>query len=211
MSATSYSLLNINQTVAESDPFTVERYLQFIRHFNTGTKTVLDIGCATGRGGAAIRQKCPGVVLHGLDIVEERINKIKQDGIYDELYVASATGIPVKEGSFDAVVAGEFIEHISPDDIQIVLTEIHRVLVKGGLLFLTTPNPKSILVRLGRDSVLTDPAHLSILRIRELKEKLQLAGFKNITVRGSGKASRIFGEKFPVMGVYGSYLIFGVK
>src|SRR5258705_10338678 len=120
METNKYSSLNTDQTVVEKDSFTTERYLQFIRHFGLSTNSVLDIGCATGRGGMVIRKKYPEIILHGLDVVEERIDKIRKDHIYDKLYVATATQIPVKDNIFDAVVAGEFIEHISPDDINIV-------------------------------------------------------------------------------------------
>ena len=211
METNKYSSLNINQNAAEFDSFTVERYKQFTRHMGPRVNSILDVGCATGRGGLVIRKKCPGVSLHGLDVVEERIEKLRKENLYDELYVASATQIPVGDNSFDAIVAGEFIEHIAPDDIDHVMCELYRVLSKDGILFLTTPNPRSIMVRLGRDSVLTDPAHLSIMKIRDLKKKLLFTGFKNISVKGSGKASRIFGENFPLMAVYGSYLIFGEK
>ena len=158
-----------------------------------------------------MKEKSNRLVLHGLDVVAERINKVRQKNIYDQLYVASATQIPVPDNRYDAVVAGEFIEHIAPDDLDQVIAELCRVLTSGGMLLLTTPNPLSILVRLGRDAVLKDPSHLSILRIGELKQKMQTAGFKNLVVRGSGKATRVFGEHFPIMSVYGSYLILGEK
>ena len=206
-----YSNLNLHQVAAETDTFTSERYLQFIRHFRSGTRSVLDIGCATGRGGFIIKKNCPGIKLYGLDVVEERIEKIRKENIYEHLYVASAIQIPCNDNTFDAVVAGEFVEHISPDDFNKVLSELYRVLVKNGKLFLTTPNPKSLLVRLGRNSVLKDPSHLSILTMGELEQKLLLNGFKNIKIKGSGKASRIFGEGFPLMSVYGSYLICSEK
>jgi hypothetical protein len=36
------------------------------------------------------------------------------------------------------------------------------------------------------------------------------AGFKDVHWRGSGRISRVLGERFPVMSFYGSYLIAGI-
>lgn len=84
--------------------------------------------------------------------------------------------------------------------------------MKGnGRIILTTPNPDSLLVKLGRNSVLKDPSHLSIMNKRDLTSRLVSCGFTNVTIKGSGKATRIFGQNFFVFPVYGSYLIMADK
>jgi SAM-dependent methyltransferase len=50
--------------------------------------------------------------------------------------------LPVKDGSFDAVLCSEVIEHLDVDPMY-MLVEINRVLKKDGYLFLTTPNATS--------------------------------------------------------------------
>ena len=47
----SYEQLNTLQQSSEIDPFTIERYNQFFKHLPKTTKTLLDVGCNTGRGG----------------------------------------------------------------------------------------------------------------------------------------------------------------
>jgi GT2 family glycosyltransferase/SAM-dependent methyltransferase len=46
---------------------------------------------------------------------------------------------PYEDGSFDAVLLCEMLEHLNTDPIH-VLAEINRILKKDGLLLLTTPN-----------------------------------------------------------------------
>ena len=50
--------------------------------------------------------------------------------------IGDAHHLPFKEGSFEAVVCSEMLEHA--DDPQKVISEIHRVLKPGGLAVLTT-------------------------------------------------------------------------
>jgi hypothetical protein len=45
----------------------------------------------------------------------------------------------------------------------------------------------------------------------ELKKELETIGFTNVKILGSGKVSRIVGEKFPIFNVYGSYLVIADK
>ena len=50
---------------------------------------------------------------------------------------APATAIPVDDGSFDAIVCTEVLEHVP--EPKVVLAELHRILRSGGLLLMTVP------------------------------------------------------------------------
>jgi SAM-dependent methyltransferase len=52
-------------------------------------------------------------------------------------YVCDATAVPVPDGSFDAVLCTEVLEHV-PEPIR-VLEEISRILKPGGSAFITAP------------------------------------------------------------------------
>lgn len=52
-------------------------------------------------------------------------------------YICNICSIPVPDGSFDAVVCTEVLEHV-PNPID-TLKELSRILVDGGKLFLTAP------------------------------------------------------------------------
>jgi SAM-dependent methyltransferase len=54
-------------------------------------------------------------------------------------YDAERHRLPCDESMFDLVLAGEIIEHMPADPVQL-LVEFNRVLRHGGLLVLTTPN-----------------------------------------------------------------------
>jgi len=205
----SYEDLNLEQEVSERDPFTLERYEQFFHHFPKHLKTVLDVGCNTGRGGKIIKELNSNLLLTGLDCVQSRLDQLDPE-TYAQTICSYSTNINTKDNSFDVVVAGEFIEHLYPYDILPTLQEFYRVIRPGGRLLLTTPNPNYIKLKITGGSVLGG-AHVSQHYPADLKKELEAIGFENIKLLGSGKVSRFLGEKFPLLSLYGSYLTIADK
>lgn len=199
-----YEAQNLPQEGATTDEFTLERYTQFSRHLPPRTVSVLDVGCADGRGGARLKELRPNLSLAGLDCVEERLEALPPS--YGRRILGLSTEIPAEDQSFDAIVAGEFLEHLYPADVDRTLCEFQRVLKIGGRLLMTTPHPTCILNRFfGRTVYGT--SHLTQHHPKILVTRLLMHGFNKVVLRGSGKAIRKFGERFPVFGVYGSYLV----
>src|SRR5258708_4831756 len=131
---------NRAQKISERDTFTEERYRQFYAHLPAGAKRIMDVGCGIGRGGAALKSCDAGLELTGLDCVPERIEALDK-GIFSRGLCAFTTDIPAENGHYDAVVAGEFLEHVPPLQVDATLAEFFRVLRLRGRVLLTTPNP----------------------------------------------------------------------
>jgi SAM-dependent methyltransferase len=205
---TSYSQENADQSVALSDGFTLERYSQFARHLPAGPCRVLDVGCAAGRGGAKLKAIRPDCTLVGLDCVAERLAELP--GEYSTSIHGLTTQIPAEDRSFHAVVAGEFLEHLYPADVDPTLCEFQRILAIGGRLMLTTPNPLAWKLRARRGTVY-GTAHLTQHYPRLLRTRLMIHGFSRVRLIGSGKATRHFGEWFPLLNLYGSFLVVADK
>ena len=201
--------LNRGQKVSEIDPFTEGRYEQFVRHLPPDAHDVLDVGCNTGRGGIVMKALRPSLRVTGLDCVPERVQALDPN-IYDAKICDFTQSISAPSDSFDAIVAGEFIEHLPPDQVDATLCEFFRLLRLRGLLLLTTPNPRYIRHFLERTSVLGG-AHISQHYIRSLRRRLAAVGFSAITIRGSGRVSAMLGEHIPLRAVYGSYLAVASK
>lgn len=199
-----YERENLSQPEAELDLFTVERYRQFARHLPPGVRSVLDVGCSTGRGGLELVAACPGIELWGLDVVRTRLDALP--AAYSRRLRGLSTNIPAEDGSLDVVVAGEFLEHLRAADVDPTLCEFQRVLRVGGRLLMTTPNPNYLRHRLSNMSVY-GPGHLTQHHIRVLKLRLMWHGFRSVRVRGSGRMSRVLGEHIPLHTCYGSYFI----
>jgi SAM-dependent methyltransferase len=189
--------------------FARERYAQFARRLPATTRKVLDVGCATGRGGEVLLAAFPGLELDGLDVLQERLAEADGRG-YARTFCASVADIPAADGAYDAAVAGELLEHLHDADVDRALDELHRVLRPGATLLLTTPNPHGLNYLVRRRSVL-GVSHLSAHTIRSLTRRLRRRGFTAVTVHGNGRASRLVGERFPLPAAYGSYLMCAVR
>jgi ubiquinone/menaquinone biosynthesis C-methylase UbiE len=208
MSLDNYEAYNLAQTVAEDDPFTVERYEQFSRYMPKETSKVLDVGVGVGRGGARLSKLRPDYELTALDIVKSRLDRLPS--CYANKILGSSTKIPAEDYSFDAIVAGEFIEHLYPADVDATICEFQRILRVGGRLMMTTPNPGSLKLWYTGNTVYT-VSHLTQHWPREMKLRLRMHGFSSVRILGSGKTSRYLSSYFPLLSAYGSYLVIADK
>lgn len=95
---------------------------------------------------------------------------------------------PFKPGSFDAIVAGELIEHLErPLDF---LRSCHKTLAHGGILVLSTPNPNSFIeqaltLTLSR-RFFYSADHVMLFPQRWLVRMMEIAGFVDVRLYSGG-------------------------
>ncbi len=106
---------------------------------------VLDFGCYDGY---IVRRMRSGAKIQGIgmDISHRAAALAKYAGRRDgldglEFIVAEGANLPFPDKSFDVIICSEILEHVP--DLDRVLSEIGRVLVKGGRLYATMPNSLS--------------------------------------------------------------------
>jgi len=151
---------------------------------------VLDVGCGEGHFAAALVRD--GAEVVAIDVAEEPLRRAR--AIHPTLklrLVEPEASLPLEDSSFDAVWAGETIEHIA--DTTQWLSEIRRVLRSGGLVLLSTPDhgPLSRLrIALGHRAFEArfDPRsdHLRFYTRRALAGLLVDFGFEEVEVRPAG-------------------------
>jgi 2-polyprenyl-3-methyl-5-hydroxy-6-metoxy-1,4-benzoquinol methylase len=192
------------------DAFTLGRYAQFVKHFPSDARDVLDVGCCAGYGGRVIKSRMPHVRIVGLDIVKARLDEV-DPSVYQSTICGFANAIDVPRDSFDVVVAGEVIEHVPSVQVFPTLCELFRVLRLRGRILLTTPNPHYLRNWLQNQSVMSEPHHVSQHTPSSMRRKLEDAGFSRIRIHGSGRMTKYLGQYFPVPFVYGAYLAVATK
>jgi dolichol-phosphate mannosyltransferase len=106
------------------------RRFRIITEYVADTGRVLDIGCGSSR---IVQMLAQGV---GVDLASRKLRWLRGPGRH--LAQADMNHLPFRDGSFDAVISSEVIEHIPRDQVR--LEELVRVIRPGGLLVLGTPD-----------------------------------------------------------------------
>ena len=103
-------------------------------------KRVLDCASGTGYGLRVLREDGNASEVIGIEIDKATVEYAsKRHGVKGtRLICASGDCLPIPDGFVDVVTSFETIEHV-PDDAALV-SEFHRVLCRGGLLIISTPN-----------------------------------------------------------------------
>jgi SAM-dependent methyltransferase len=124
-----------------------------------GQLDILDIGC---RDGTLTSLYAKGHRVKGLDVDPDAVARANQLGSLEaKKHDLNLEPVPFPDASFDAVVAGEVLEHLQfPDN---VVAEIRRVLRPGGVFIGSVPNAfrlrNRITFLMGKDFEI-DPTHL---------------------------------------------------
>jgi len=137
---------------------------------------VLDVGCSGGIAALILARE--GHKVHGIDLQQSAIEKAcelmaaEEERVQARLRfeVGEAGALPVDDGSYDTVLLGELLEHLT--NIDGPLREARRALVDGGQLLLTSPY-----------GIWRSPDHKEPLYFDRLVPCLEAAGFAIREVR----------------------------
>jgi 2-polyprenyl-6-hydroxyphenyl methylase/3-demethylubiquinone-9 3-methyltransferase len=151
---------------------------------------VLDVGC--GEGQLTVEAVRAGYAVVGIDVAEEPLRRASQR--HDDLdlrLVGVEQEWPLADASFDAVWAGETLEHVA--DTAAWLSQVRRVMRSGASLLLSTPAHErlamlALALSARRMDEHFDPRadHLRFYTRRTLARLLEDFGFERIDVRSAG-------------------------
>ena len=94
---------------------------------------VLEVGCGNGKTLAAL--KAIGCNVIGVDFSEEAVVSCRQLIPGVDVRQGDILGLEFGDSSFDSVVLFHVLEHVLPKDLPKAVSEIRRVLRKGGRAF----------------------------------------------------------------------------
>ncbi|MCS6988360.1 MAG: class I SAM-dependent methyltransferase [Chloroherpetonaceae bacterium] len=147
-------------------------------HFATpyvAGKKVLDVGCGHGYGTAEMAKRAADIT--GIDYSEPIVeaNNLRYANAFPNLRFVQNEVPPINfpDESFDVVTSFQFIEHL--EERREFIKEAHRVLRRGGVLLLSTPNVKRSLAR--------NPFHVHEYDFDEMKSEIASA-FKEFELFG---------------------------
>jgi len=191
---------------------------------NRSNLKILELGAASGYISKLLLPQ--GFRVVASDSEPEIVEHLIGSGI-EALMIDVCEKFPLDDREFDAILMGELIEHVF--DPGFLLDECFRVLRKGGILIITTPNLARISDRLrflfGESPKQVDATH-EFLRLhirpftrKSLEKILNIHSFTMLRTRsnlvkigkwgGKSRYSRFLAKVFPSWG--GSLIIAGKK
>jgi len=177
-----------------------------------GDAKLLDLGCDEGTWTLKVAKKIQTMNYYGLDIVDERLNEAKLKGVIIQKGDLNQK-LPFEDEFFDCAHANNVIEHLHNTDLFI--SEIYRILKKGGYCVISTENLASwcnifalmlgwqpfsitpisslrlgvgnpLAINRGEKIKLESWMHNRVDTARALKELFEIHGFKIEKVVGAG-------------------------
>lgn len=195
-----------------SDRWPRNRYEAAVKFLNIRKESrVLDIGCGNGNLLNYIQTKSDFV--YGIDISPKNVTLARTK--LDKKVKLSAQDINNKlnfpDNYFDIIIMTDVIEHTI--DRYFVMSEIKRVLKKGGYVFIGTPNISKLKNRLifllggypysseqdnssRKTEIIYDGGHLQWFTFKTLKQLAQRFNFKIVKTFGYGRFGK-FHNLFP--------------
>jgi 2-polyprenyl-3-methyl-5-hydroxy-6-metoxy-1,4-benzoquinol methylase len=155
-----------------------------IRLIPPQAQNILEVGCAAGLTGKALREKGFKEIV-GIEVNEEVAQKGKL--YYDKLMIEDVEKIslPFEKEHFDCILYGDVLEHLV--DPWQVLKNHHAFLKKGGTIICSIPNIRHyrIMKKLffkgkweyTKDGIM-DKTHLRFFTLDSIQGMLEKAGFE---------------------------------
>jgi len=124
--------------LAQEDGNYFRRYLSLVNKYGTEAGTLLDAGCGTGLSSYLLSEGKRKVV--GIDLSELFLQQGRREDAGGNLLLAAADilNLPFQDQSFDLVGSYLVVEFLP--DVPRGVEEMIRVLRKGGILLMVTPN-----------------------------------------------------------------------
>lgn len=160
-------------------------------------KSVLDVGCGTGRLVAYLNKH--KFRAFGCDISNEAVKAAQNRNKNGSIVKASALDLPFKQKSFDMVVAISLIEHLTPSQVNQFIKQVKKVLKGNGSVFIVTPNYSTPFryIQGKRWFGYQDPTHINFFSPSSLNQILIKHGFSEIKFLHKLPYASISDREFP--------------
>lgn len=159
--------------------------IENIKKTPPGSK-ILDVGCSTGYGTYLMASLLKEYTFIGVDVNKEKIESGKKvyklnNLVFEYLDVTNEEDIVnfiKKNGCFDNVTCFEVLEHIPMEKSKKIMNNLHRIMKKDGLLFISTPNKPVY------DTNHYTYDHINELEFKEFLKLTNMSGYDTLTVHG---------------------------
>lgn len=166
----------------EPDRYSIQLYHRLALDGSLAGKRLLEVGCGRGGGAEYVARTFQPHQMIGIDFSSQAINICKTQRVATGLtfQVGDAESLPFADGSFDVVINVESSHCYG--NMNAFLSEVHRVLVPGGLFLLADLRQAEELdlldTQLSQSGLVMDereditPAILSSIELDDVRKKV---------------------------------------
>ena len=141
---------------------------------------ILELGCGEGQVLDFLNKQGFSSV-EGVDTSEEQVMAAERYGL--EVYHSDVFDfLQASQQAYDLVLAIDFVEHFTRQELFQLLYGIKEILNKGGHLILRTPNGQGIFAG---QIIYGDLTHMTILTPQSLRQILRFTGFEIVSIKES--------------------------
>ena len=172
-----YRLFPDLQTEQDYEAGRIETSMAFIAPFVDRTSAVAEIGAGRGHLARALARVCRLVIAFDVAPLAEA------DALPDTMQYRMFDGLslPLADGSVDAVISDNVLEHLHPDDAGRQVAEAFRVLKGSGHVLIFTPNRTNGPHDISRGfSARPEGLHLKEYSTAEVCALLAATGFESV-------------------------------
>lgn len=138
------------------------------------TKKILDVGCGKGNFLLKLKKKWD---VYGIEVTELALEEAKQKVGEDRIFAEELSECGFGDEDFGVVTLWHTLEHL--ENANTIVKVIHRILKKGGLLFIDVPNLLSLSSRIfGSQCSFFTPEHILYFSKKTLVRFLEKNGFQ---------------------------------
>jgi 2-polyprenyl-3-methyl-5-hydroxy-6-metoxy-1,4-benzoquinol methylase len=163
---------------------TIKRINEVLDEFEKYRKTnkILDVGC--GPGLFLIEAKKRGWDVYGTEYTDKQLEYLENKGI--NTLKGKLNDDSFEDEIFDIIISSEVIEHINNPLEE--MRHFHRLLRKGGLVYITTPNFNAIerFLLKGNYNIIEYPEHLCYFTPKTIDILLTRCGFEKLKITTTG-------------------------
>ena len=145
---------------------------------------ILELGCGRAEATRALASRHPDARIKAMEVdrIQHDINLAHRDLPNIEFAEGGAQAIPAADASFDIVLMLKSLHHVPGELLDRAIGEIHRVLVPGGVAYISEP--------------VFDGAYNDIVRIFHDEERVRHAAFDALRRAVAEKRFELVTERF---------------
>ena len=175
-----------------TEPAKVAAFLSWILNGQVLDAPILDVGCGTGLGAAALRPLCRR--LEGIDLSQSMIEIAEQGGLYDQLYLGEAVPFLHARTGYGAIAATGVCCFFN--DLRPLFDAVAHALLRGGVFVCTSDtwtgpgevavSPRHEAMRLHSVQHIVGAAQAAGLQVRSYQRSiLRLDFFQGLPIDGA--------------------------